>query len=353
MKNSGRYEVQMAVLDSEGVMREEAVRLGFIDIPAYPLGSFYGYSMWAQTRRFAAQLRAWDASVIQTHDFYSNVFGMIAGAWARVPVRIAARREIAGLRTPKQQMVEQQVYKLAHAIVANSGAVRDGLVREGVNPRTIEVIYNGLDLSRVEPRGMSREGMLSALGLPSEKRWVTIVANLRHAVKDHPTFLRAAQQVHHQFPDAAFAIAGEGELLPEMRDLAAILGIGESVHFLGRCQNVADLLAISDVCVLSSQWEGFSNSVLEYMAAGKPVVATQCGGTPEAISEGETGYMVPVQDYAAMADRIIALLSDPEKARRMGERGRQVVEQKFSCAAQLRNTEELYARLLSRKEARS
>jgi glycosyltransferase involved in cell wall biosynthesis len=352
LKKSGRFDVRMAVLDSEGVMREEAVRLGFVEIPEYPLGSFYGRSMWRQTRRFAAQLREWNAQVIQTHDFYSNVFGMIAGAWARVPVRIAARREIAGLRTPKQQMVERQVYKLARAIVANSGAVRDGLVQEGVNPQAIEIIHNGLDLSRVTPQQLGREEMLSMLGLPSGKRWVTIVANLRHAVKDHPTFLRAAQRVHQKFPDAAFAIAGEGELLPEMRDLASSLGLGQAAHFMGRCHNVADLLAISDVCVLSSQWEGFSNSVLEYMAAGRPVVATQCGGTPEAVVEGETGYLVPVQDYARMADRIVSLLSDPDKARRMGERGRQVVEQKFSCAAQLRNTEELYARLLNQEARR-
>jgi glycosyltransferase involved in cell wall biosynthesis len=353
LKKSGRYDVQMAVLDSDGVMREEANRLGFHEIPEYPLGSFFGRSMWVQTRRFAAQLRAWNATIIQTHDFYSNVFGIIAGAWARVPVRIAARREIAGLRTPKQQMVERQVYKLAHAIVANSGAVRDGLVQEGVNPRAIEIIYNGLDLSRVVPRRLSREELLFALGLPAGRRWVTIVANLRHAVKDHPTFLRAAQRVHQRFPDAAFAIAGEGELLPEMRDYASSLGLGDAVHFLGRCQNVADLLAISDVCALSSQWEGFSNSLLEYMAAGKPVVATLCGGTPEAVADGETGYLVPVQDYPAMADRIASLLSNPDKGRAMGERGRQIVEQKFSCGAQLQNTEEVYARLLSRKEVRS
>ncbi len=347
LKKSGRFDVQMAVLDAEGVMREEAVRSGFSEIPEYPLGSFYGRSMWVQTRRFAAQLREWNAQVLQAHDFYSNVFGMIAGAWARVPVRIAARREIAGLRTPKQQMVERQVYKLAHRIVANSGAVRDGLVREGVKPQAIEIIYNGLDLSRVTPQRLGREETLSMLGLPSGKRWVTIVANLRHAVKDHPTFLRAAQRVHQNYPDAAFAIAGEGELLPEMRDLASSLGLGKAAHFMGRCHNVADLLAISDVCVLSSQWEGFSNSVLEYMAASRPVVATQCGGTPEAVIEGETGYLVPVQDHAAMADRIISLLVDPDKARRLGERGRQVVEQNFSCAAQLRNTEALYTRLLN------
>ena len=274
LRSSGRYDVQMAVLDGEGVLREEAASLGFTYIPDYPLDSFYGRSMWVQTRRFASQLRAWKASIIQSHDFYSNVFGMIAGAWAGVPVRIAARREIAGLRTPKQQMVERQVYKLAHKIVANSGAVRDGLEQEGVDPRKIEIIYNGLDLSRVAPQRLSRDEMLSLLGLVPGRRWVTIVANLRHAVKDHPTFLRAAQRVHEKFPDAAFAIAGEGELLAGMRDLASRLGLGDSAHFLGRCQNVAELLAISEVCVLSSQWEGFSNSVLEYMAAGKPVVAS-------------------------------------------------------------------------------
>src|SRR5207302_925678 len=143
-----------------------------------------------------------------------------------------------------------------------------------------------------------RNDLLAACKLSPDggRRFVTIVANLRHAVKDHPTFLRAAQRVKSQVPEAAFLIAGEGELLEPMRGLAAQLGLAQDVFFIGRCGNVADLLALSEVCVLSSIAEGFSNAILEYMAAARPVVATDAGGVREAVHDGETGYIVPVGD---------------------------------------------------------
>jgi glycosyltransferase involved in cell wall biosynthesis len=106
------------------------------------------------------------------------------------------------------------------------------------------------------------------------------------------------------------------------------------------------LLSISELCVLSSRAEGFSNAILEYMAAARPVVATDVGGAREVIREGETGYLVPSGDDVKMAARLIELLRDPAKARRMGDEGRRVVEEDFSCEAQLARTEELYSRLL-------
>jgi glycosyltransferase involved in cell wall biosynthesis len=111
---------------------------------------------------------------------------------------------------------------------------------------------------------------------------------------------------------------------------------------------VAELLAVSEICVLSSKAEGFSNSILEYMAAGRPVVVTEVGGAREVVAEGETGYLVPSGDDAMMAERLVALLQDPERARAMGVKGKRVVEEKFSCAAQLSRTDSLYDRLLER-----
>jgi glycosyltransferase involved in cell wall biosynthesis len=105
---------------------------------------------------------------------------------------------------------------------------------------------------------------------------------------------------------------------------------------------------LSDVCVLASTAEGFSNAILEYMAAGRPVVATDVGGAREAVVDGETGYLVPSDDHSAMADRIVALLRDPDEARTMGERGRHITREKFSCEAQLEKTQELYDRMLTR-----
>ncbi len=350
LKESGRYDVSLACLDSSGALRDEAEGLGLSEIPEYRLTSFYDRNMVTQLRRFARSLRQREISILHTHDFYTNVFGMAAARMARVPVRIASRRETTGWRTNAQKFVERLSYRLAHSIVANSEAVRGQLLKEGVRSEKIVTIYNGLDIERIKPRpGLSRARMLASFDLPHQgnHRFVTIVANLRHAVKDHPTFLRAASRVYRSSPYARFVIAGEGELIGPMRELAGQLGLEQVTHFIGGCERIAELLAVSDVCVLSSKAEGFSNSILEYMAAARPVVVTDVGGAREAVVDGETGYVVLPGDDKAMAERIISLLNHTGEAQAMGDKARKRVEEKFSCQAQLEREESLYDRLLS------
>ena len=166
-------------------------------------------------------------------------------------------------------------------------------------------------------------------------------------------FLRAAAQVRAAVADAAFVIAGEGGLMPELRQLANELGIASDVHFVGRCDDVPSLLFASNVGVLSSKAEGFANAILEYMYAGLPVVATGVGGVREAVIEGQTGYIVPSGDHEAMARRITQVLADDESARLMGARGQGLVTGKFSSEYHLRNTLELYAELLNHKSSAS
>jgi len=350
---SGRYRVHVACLRRGGVLLAEVDKLGLSEIPEYPLTSFYDGNLIRQLLRFSAFLKEHNIRLIQTHDYYSNIFGMAGAELARVPVRIASRRETSGMRTSAQKRVERLAFGLAHGIVTNAEAVREHLVKEGVAKDKINVIYNGLDLDRLAPRPMSRADALALLGLPAQlasaqRKFVTIVANLQHDVKDHPMFMRAAQRVHKVMPEATFLVAGEGELIESARSLAEELEIGGQIFFLGRCEHVPELLSISDVCVLSSKAEGFSNAILEYMAAARPVVATDVGGAREAITEGQTGYLVASGDDAAMAERILSLLRDPDGARIMGARARQIVEAEFSCESQLNKTEALYEKLLER-----
>jgi glycosyltransferase involved in cell wall biosynthesis len=145
-------------------------------------------------------------------------------------------------------------------------------------------------------------------------------------------------------------LAGEGELMQLLRTQAESFDLKEKVFFTGRCESVPDLLAASDICVLTSKAEGFSNSILEYMAAARPVVVTDVGGAREAVVEGETGFIVPSGDDEQMASRIIELLRDAEGACLMGRRGQEVVRQKFSAEVQLENTHALYERVLSGSE---
>lgn len=354
LKESGQYRIHLACLKREGVLRAEAEQLGFTDIPEFPLTSFYNRNMLAQLRRCAAFVRERSIDIVETHDFYTNIFGMTAAALARTPrARIASRRETEGTKSGAQKWVERRAYNLADAIIANAEAVRQELIRDGVPGKKIQTIYNGMDTARVAPRpDLSRDEALALLNLPrgGARRFVSIVANMRHAKKDQATFLRAARRVREVVPEAAFVLAGEGEMQESLRALAVELGLAGRAFFTGRCAHVPELLSVSEVCVLSSSGtEGFSNSIIEYMAAARPVVATDIGGAREAIVEGETGYIVSPGDDEAIAERIIALLGEPERARRMGERGLQVVKEKFSCAAQVEHVENLYEQLLARK----
>ncbi|MDT5271961.1 MAG: hypothetical protein QOH49_4147 [Acidobacteriota bacterium] len=349
LKESGRFRVRLACLNAHGLLRAEAEALGLGQIEQYKLTSFHDANFVRQVRRLARDLRSDSITVVHSHDFYTNVFGMMAARLARVPARVASKRDIAGFRTPAENFVERCAFRLARRVVVNSEAVRAFLAGSGVPTKKIVTLYNGLDPARVEPpASFDGEEARASLGLPRGRPLVTIVANLQNEVKDHRTFLRAARRVKESVSVAAFVLAGEGDLTEALRAYAAELGLEGDLFFTGRCTRVAELLAVSDVCVLSSKAEGFSNSILEYMAASCPVVVTDVGGAREAVEEGETGFIVAPGDDRAMGERIALLLSDPERARRMGERGRRVVEERFSCAAQLSGVEGLYEELLAR-----
>ncbi len=347
LREDGSFNVSVATLENAGVLQAEVEKLGLAEIPEFKLTSFYNANFLKQLTKCARFLRANKIEIIHTHDFYTNIFGMFAAQLARVPFAVASKRETGGMRSKTQKIIEKLAFRQADAIVANSAAVKNYLISEGISAAGIKVIYNGLDLERLTPRTTDRKAICAELGLPDEEniKFITLVANLRHRVKNQPMFLRVAQKVSREIPNAHFVLAGEGELAEGLQNLAKELQITENTHFIGRCTRVPELLSVSFAGVLTSFNEGFSNSILEYMAAGKPVVATRVGGAGEAIIENETGFLVESDDAEAMAARLIELLRDQEKARKFGAKGRKIVEEKFSCAAQLENTLRLYGKV--------
>ncbi|HRI04358.1 MAG TPA: glycosyltransferase [Pyrinomonadaceae bacterium] len=346
LKAEGTHDIYVATLNNDGVLRADMHAAGFADIPEFPLTSFFNANFVRQVRSCAAYLKDNKIDLVQTHDFYTNVFGMTAASLAGVKAKAASKRETGGMRSSSQEFVEKLAFGRADAIVSNSVAVRDHLTTRGISANKVNVIYNGIDVSRFENAESSRE----KFGLPTDEniRFVTLVANLRHAVKNVPMFLRAAKRVADALPNTHFVIAGEGELETELKAMATELGIFEQVHFIGRCSDVPSLLSPSCACVLTSTAEGFSNSILEYMAAARPVVATNVGGAAEAVVEGETGYLVASDNDAKMAEHLIGLLNDDAKAAAFGNAGREMVREKFSIDAQLRNTLRLYNSLLDK-----
>ncbi len=351
LQANGQYQIHLACHQRKGEVLDDAERLGVGEIREYPLNNFYDRNFLVQLRRCVRFLRENKIDVVHTHDFYTNIFGMLAAWLAEVPARIASKRETEGFRSPLQKRAERYAFKLAHTVITNANAVRNQLVDEGVRAEQLATIYNGLDVNRVAPQtDLARDAVLAMLSLPAEpptRRFITIVANLEHAVKDHPTFLRAAARVQRAVPEVSFVLAGQGALTNDLRVLAKELGIEADTFFIGHCEHIAELLAVSEVGVLSSKAEGFSNSILEYMAASLPVVVTDVGGAREAVIDEETGFIVPTGDHDAMADRIVTLLNEKERARAMGQRGKLTVAERFSCETQLQHTAALYERLLN------
>ena len=217
-----------------------------------------------------------------------------------------------------------------------------------LRPEMVDVVYQGVDMKTFCP-GLGNPSVCDDLGIPRNARVVGIVANLR-PVKDLPLFLRAAAIVAETFDDVVFLIVGKGELYQELLTLSHDLGLHGRVFFTQGKGKVMDYLSRMSVGCLTSISEGFSNSILEYMAAGLPVVATAVGGNLEAIVDGATGCLVHKRTPEAFAAPLIALLRDPETARAMGKRGFQRCTERFELGITIRSLEDFYHSLLAARK---
>ena len=228
---------------------------------------------------------------------------------------IATRRVDFHLRRPG-------FWRRARRVIAISSAVADVLTDDGIDPAGIQVVHSGIDLDaarRAEPLGLRER-----LGLPAEATIAcTVGALVPH--KDHATLLHAARLLVGAFPTLHWVIAGEGKLRPVLEWLAAELGLGERVHFLGHVSQPLGVIADADVYVMSSREEGLGTSVLDAMARGIPVASTSAGGLPEMLYEGG-GILVPPQSPDALAGAVRRILCDPDLRRRLVEQALRTVE---------------------------
>ena len=340
--------LRVALLGSDGPLRE---RYAARDVPVhpFPIDSLYGACAIRQGRAFAAFCRERRVDVVHCHDAYSNVFGSIWGRAARVPGILVSRRWGATHNNAKLRLANRLAYRLASRVLANSASVGASLVRdEGVARRRVVVVPNFVEAEAFEPPGAGeRAALRAALGLPASGRVVGIVARL-DPVKDHATLLRAFALLAARLPDVHLAIVGDGPCREALEALAAGLGPAGRVHFAGMRPNRPNPHHLFDVSVLTSLSEGFPNSVVEAMAAARPVVATDVGGMRDALLDGATGRLVPAGDPAALADALASVLEDAAGADAMGRAGRERAEALFSAEPVIAGLLALYGELARR-----
>jgi len=213
-----------------------------------------------------------------------------------------------------------------------------------ISPDKIKVIYNGIDTKRFVNFKKSMK-LKDDLSIPKNVRIVGTIGKLSSPQKNIPLFLKAAGRISSQFSDVRFLVVGSGKLLDDMKDFSHKLGISEKVHFTGEREDIPEILKLLDVFVLSSYKEGLPNVIMEAMAAGKPVVATDVGGVSELVMDEETGFLVPSNNVEKLSQAVITLLESSNIAERMGEKGKERIEKFFLIDRMVKQTEKLYLSL--------
>jgi glycosyltransferase involved in cell wall biosynthesis len=313
-----RFHVTVIHFQAEGPLRSRYERAG-ATLMHLPLRNSYGPGAMGQGIRLARFLARERIQVFHAHEIYSNIFGVPWARFAGVPAVIASRRWSHRRERPVQQMVNRWAYRLAHRVLANSPSVAALLERDEGVPRTkIVCMPNSLAESAFCPLPSNeRAAWRHRLQVPPDAIVIGIVARLDR-VKDHATLLRAFARMAADGPHTYLVCVGEGPERAGLTGLAQALGLDGRVRFPGTLTPAFNLHQLFDVSVLCSVAEGFPNSVLEAMAAARPVVATRVGGVPDAVRDGETGILVPASDPDALTAALRSVLATPERARTLG-----------------------------------
>jgi glycosyltransferase involved in cell wall biosynthesis len=303
--------------------------------------------VWALRRL----MRRERVDLVQTYLFTANTWARLAAILARVPIIVSSERNVDIWESGYKRLLGRWLDRWTQCTVANSEAVKTYLVGKGLPDDKTRVIHNGVDWQRFTG-SVTSEATKAELGIPPHHAVVGLLARLEPQ-KDPRTFLRAAARLAEAMPAVSFLVVGGGSLEADLRRMAGELGLGPRTVFTGPRRDVSELLAVCDVSVMSSLKEGMSNTIMESMAAGKPVVATRVGGNPELIDDGVTGFLVPTRDPARLAAAIHEVLADPPRAKAMGLKGRARITERFSADAMVEATERLYDELGGARRPRS
>ncbi len=337
-----RFDLHLACLKNSGELLKELEGLA-VPRPEFRIGSLHALRTLWQAIRLSRYIRKHGIQIVHSYGFYPNVFAMTAAKLAGNVVAIASIRDMGDGLTPLQTKVQRRVCRWANCVLVNADAIRQRLISQGYRPNNIVVIPNGITLTRYNEQ---QAGILRReFGLPPSSQVVVVFSRLNQ-MKGVQYFLDAAAIVARRFPGVRFLVAGDGANKKELEEKAERMGLGPQTVFAGFRCDVREWLPEADVSVLPSLSEGLSNSLLESMASGVPVIGARVGGNPEVIDHEVTGLLVPPKDANALANAMCRLLADKEMAARFGQAGRRRVAELFSVDGSVRQTTGLYRRLV-------
>jgi sugar transferase (PEP-CTERM/EpsH1 system associated) len=297
--------------------------------------------------RLAALLRSDRIDIIHCHDELSWFYGTV-GAWLAAMPRVVSTVHGRRFDTSRRHLWEQKVLgSMSTSIVGVSASLREQVIDEvGISPGKVSIIRNGIKIEPLEKSADRRRQTRKCLGIPESAIVLGCVGRL-DPVKNLDLLIEASAGAIHVIPSLQIIVAGEGPSKEHLMQKTAALGLNDKVHFLGLRKDVSDLLSAIDLYICSSDREGISLSILEAMAAERPVIATAVGGNLELIQHDETGLLIKKGDRDALVQAILSLSLDAQARRRLGQQARQSVEANFSLNRMLLDYDHLYQSMMT------
>lgn len=336
-----RFDVRIGTLKPGGGLAADFAALG------RPIVPFHRRWRWdlSPVARLAAYCRREEIAIVHGMHWLSGTFAALAAQ--RVPglraigSTVSLYYDDARLGRLRAWSDRRLAPHLA-AMMVNTMLLRGYLIAHHFPADRICIVPNGVGAPDLSQASVMRAAIRARHGIPLEAPCVGILARL-HPVKDHGTFLRAAQLVLQARPDARFMVAGDGTERDRLIALADHLGIRERVVFTGAVAGAADVMPAWDIAALTSVREGLPNAVMEALAWGVPVVATNVGGVPDVVVPHITGALVRQGDPTSLAGALLALINDPTHAAQMGAAGRQQILARWSLAQMVEACVTMYA----------
>ena len=337
-----RIEPVIFCLDAVGALGERMQREG---VPVLTYGRRKGMDLGV-SRRMARDLRDRRVEVLHAHQYTPFFYAALAAQVCRPRPRVIFTEHgrhypdvVSSKRRAANKWLFDRLADRVNAVCAFSA--RSLSEKDGFRQERIEVIPNGIDVPRY---GAAADvvGLRRKLGLSPERKYIACIARF-HPVKDHKTLVRAFAQVAQSRPDTDLLLVGDGVLRPDLEAQVGGLGLQDRVRFLGVRDDVADILRVVDAFALTSVSEAASITLLEAMAAGRPVVVTAVGGNPEIVRDGIDGLLAPRGDAPAVAAALLRVLGDDGIAQKFGSSGAARVREHYLLDTTVERYYSLYA----------
>lgn len=314
-----------------------------LGVPTYVIPT-HGMFDWRWMLRFKRVLKDEHVDLIHAHEFDANVQGTFVAALSEIPLVATVHGKNYFWEKVRRRLAYRWVSRRATMVAVSENLKQFIVEKVGVDSEQVKVVYNGVAV--LPPCDTADvDQCRKDLDLPKGHHVVGVVGNL-YPVKGHQYLIASIPAVLARCPNTTFIFAGRGQLEAELKAQAHQLGVDGHVRFLGLRQDIPRILALLDIFVLPSLSEGLSMAILEAMVAGKPVIATDVGGNPELVEDGKTGCLVPPQNSQALADRLVLLLTDKERALYFGKNGQLRAQGRFSLQTMVHEYQSLYDRCI-------